>query len=47
MPSSSTRDDIKYNVDANEFEAEIDEEHLGVCEEAVYEDLTDLEGAMF
>ncbi|XP_049406208.1 uncharacterized protein LOC125869826 [Solanum stenotomum] len=44
---ATTGDEVRANEAAAESKDENDEEQLGVREEAVYEDLTDLEGAMY
>uniref|UniRef100_M1DRG0 Putative plant transposon protein domain-containing protein n=1 Tax=Solanum tuberosum TaxID=4113 RepID=M1DRG0_SOLTU len=47
MPQSTTGDEVRtVEVSAAESEAETDEEHLGVDEEASYEGLTEIQEAM-
>ncbi|KAG5605650.1 hypothetical protein H5410_027142 [Solanum commersonii] len=46
-PATTIGDEVRDDVATVEFKAKTDEEHLGVREEAVYEDLLDLEGAMY
>uniref|UniRef100_M1DDQ7 Cytokinin synthase 3 n=1 Tax=Solanum tuberosum TaxID=4113 RepID=M1DDQ7_SOLTU len=47
VPPATTRDEVKADEVAKESEVDTDEEHFGVCEEVVYEDLVDLDGAMY
>uniref|UniRef100_M1DKS5 Polyprotein protein n=1 Tax=Solanum tuberosum TaxID=4113 RepID=M1DKS5_SOLTU len=47
VPPATTRDKVgAEELDAAESEAENDEEHIGVDEEATYEGLTEVEEAM-
>lgn len=47
VPLATTRDDTMEDIVAVEFETKIDEEHLEVKNVNFYEDLPDLEVAMF
>ncbi|KAK4737295.1 hypothetical protein R3W88_000992 [Solanum pinnatisectum] len=46
-PPTTIRDEIRYDDDDADFEVETNDEQLGKREETMYEDLADLEGAMF